>query len=85
MLLHKRVIINTHKKFFLSDMLQRVVLNWKCSTWREILAGVPQGSTFEPLFFLIFIDDLPIGLQSRVKIFADDTTLFSAMFDNLIS
>ena len=72
-------------KSFLSDRLQRVVLNGKCSTWREVLAGVPQGSILGPLFFLIFINDLPIGLQSNVKIFADDTALFSAMFDNLIS
>ena len=72
-------------KSFLSDRLQRVVLNGKCSTWREVLVGVPQGSILGPLFFLIFINDLPIGLQSNVKIFADDTALFSAMFDNLIS
>ena len=84
MLWHKRVIISTHKSF-LSDRLQRVVLNGKCSTWREVLAGVPQGSILGPLFFLIFINDLPIALQSNVKIFADYTALFSAMFDNLIS
>ena len=72
-------------KGFLSDRLQRVVLNGKCSTWREVLAGVPQGSILGPLFFIIFINDLPIGLQSNVKIFADDTALFSAMSDNLIS
>ena len=73
-------------KSFLSDRLQRVVLNGKCSTWKNLLAlRVPQGSILGPLLFLIFINDLPTGLQSNVKIFADDTALLSAMFDNLIS
>ena len=31
------------------------------------------------------INHLPIGLQSNVKIFADDTTLFSVIFDILSS
>ena len=69
----------------MSNRLQRVVLNGNFSTWKEVLAGVPQGSILGPLFFLIFINDLPIGLQSNVKIFADDTSLFSVMFDILSS
>ena len=38
-----------------------------------------------PLFFLVYINDLPVGLQSNVKIFADDTSLFSVMLDSLKS
>lgn len=68
---------------FLSDRFQRVVLNGECSTWKEVLAGVPQGSILGPLFFLVFINDLPDHLRSNVKIFADDTSLFSVMKDNL--
>ena len=30
-----------------------------------------------PLFFLIYINDLPEGLYSEAKLFADDTSLFS--------
>ena len=30
-----------------------------------------------PLFFLIYINDLPEGLNSEVKLFTDDTSLFS--------
>ena len=64
-------------KDFLSDRLQRVTINGQASEWHSILAGVPQGSILGPLLFLIFINDLPNGLRSSVKIFADDTSLFS--------
>ena len=47
------------------------------TNWLSIRAGVPQGSVLEPLLFLIYINDLPEGLNSEVKLFADDTSLFS--------
>ena len=55
------------------------MLNGQTSNWKEVLAGVPQGSILGPLFFLVYINDLPDGMQSNVKIFADDTLIFSVM------
>ena len=46
--------------------------------WTNVEAGVPQGSILEPLLFLICINDLPENLVSNPKLFADDTSLFSA-------
>ena len=66
---------------YLSGRLQRVVLNGQTSTWRPILAGVPQGSILGPLLFLIYINDLPDGLKSNAKLFADDTSLFTVVKD----
>ena len=64
---------------FLSDRYQRVVLNGQTSNWNKIKAGVPQGSILGPLFFLIYINDLPFELRCSAKLLADDTSLFSVV------
>ena len=61
---------------FLSERQQRVLLNGKCSAWRSITAGVPRGSVFGPLLFLIYINDLPNSIHSTPYLFADDASLF---------
>ncbi len=42
----------------------------------DILSGVPQGTVEGPVIFLLFINDLPDGLQSSVRLFADDCVLY---------
>ena len=66
---------------FLSNTLQRVVLNGQLSKWAPLLAGAPQGSVLGPLLFLIYINDLPENLESSAKLFADDTSLFLTVYD----
>ena len=60
---------------YLSSKFQRVVLNGQTSSWKPILAGVPQGSKLGPLLFLIYINDIPDSLKSNVKLFANDTSI----------
>ena len=62
-----------------------MVLNGQCSNWSSVLAGVPQGSILRSLFFLIYINDLPDSLESLVKLFADDISLFSTVYDPNVS
>ena len=66
---------------YLTDHKQRVVLNGQSSSWERVLSGVPQGSVFRLIIFLIYINDLPDGIQFICKIFVDDTSLFSKCHD----
>ena len=66
---------------YLENRKQRVVLNGQNSEWKEINYGVPQGSVLGPLLFLIYIHDLPDGITSICKIFANDISLFSKVLD----
>ena len=61
------------------------MLNDQYSSWSSVLAGILQGSILGPLLFLIYIYDLPENLQSTVKLFADDPSLFSTVCDPNIS
>ena len=65
---------------FLCGRFQRVLLNGQNSKWESISAGVPQGSILGPLLFLIYINDISENLESKVKLFADDTSIFSVVF-----
>ncbi|XP_072030509.1 LOW QUALITY PROTEIN: uncharacterized protein [Amphiura filiformis] len=47
------------------------------STPKPVLSGVPQGTAFGPLLFLLFINDLPDNIQNNVRLFADDCLVYS--------
>ena len=66
---------------YLSGRSQRIVLNGQYSSWKPILAGVPHASILGLLLFLIYINYLPNELKSNLKLFADDTSLFTIATD----
>ena len=57
------------------------MLNGQNSSWTNVHAGVPQGSILGPLLVLIYRNDLSDNLTSNAKLFADDTSVFSVVYD----
>ena len=72
-------------KSFLADRKQRVVFNGQCSNWDTVSAGVPQGSVLGPLLFLIDINDVNDNVKCDIKLFADDTLLFTTVQNNNVA
>ena len=58
-----------------------VVINDCCSDWRNVRAGVHQTSIMEPLFFPFYINDMVADMNSSIKLFADDASLYMIVDD----
>ena len=63
---------------FLTNRLQRVVVNGEFSTWHKVLSGVPQGTVLGPHLFLLFFNDIyNVGHPGGVtRLFADDCLIY---------
>ena len=66
-------------KEFLQERTQRVVISNTFSESLPIFSGVPQGGVIGPLLFIIYINDIAteVDSNSNIKLFADDTKIFS--------
>ena len=69
-------------KSYFYDRHQYVQFNEISSTENNIICGVPQGSILGPLFFLLYINDLPnaTGL-AECLLFSDNTSIFLSHSD----
>ena len=63
-------------KSLLSGRRQRVVINGTKSSWADVSSGVPQGTVIGPILFLIYINDIQRNISSRMRLFADDSTIY---------
>ena len=67
---------------FLTDRKQRVVINGASSSSISVLSGVPQGSVVGPCLFLFYINDISNKIKSTIRLFADDTMIYTTITGN---
>ena len=70
---------------YLHRRQQRVIIHGVNSQWGIIPAGVPQGATLGPILFLIYINDITENINSNIKLFADDTSLYVTVDEDAVN
>jgi hypothetical protein len=68
--------VNRWINAFLSEREQSVLVEGEMSDPVNVDSGVPQGSVLGPSLFLFYINDMPHGIVSKIRLFADDTIVY---------
>ena len=66
---------------YLENRTMRDVVNGKISSWRKIESGVSQGAVLAPLLFLIYVNELPDWIRSKIRMFADYSKIWRRIQD----
>jgi len=72
-------------KSYLSDRYFQIKHGEATSTINLINSGVPQGSVFGPLLYLLYTSDIPTTSTTYIGTFADDTVILSRHYNPQIA
>ena len=67
---------------YLENRYKTVAIEGCVSDYQKVQAGVPQEYILGPLLFLIYINDIVNGINSNIRLFADDTSLYLIVEDS---
>lgn len=62
-------------RYYLINRCQYIQLGSEKSGIFPIECGVPQGSILSPFLFILYINDLPLKIEIKTTLFADDSNL----------
>ena len=58
-------------------------LNGSFLLWHPVTSGVPQGSILGRLLFILYVNDISKSISCKLKIFADDITIYHQVLSML--
>jgi hypothetical protein len=61
---------------FITGRTQQVRIDGILSDEKVVISGIPQGSVLGPFLFLIYVNDMPDVVRSRLFLFADDNKVY---------
>ena len=64
---------------FTTGRTQQVRIDGVLSEEKTVISGVPQGSVLGPFLFLIYVNDMPEAVRSRLFLFADDNKVYKVI------
>ena len=64
-------------KNYLSNRTQKVIGEGKISDSITVISGVPQETVLGPLFFLLYINDLPDSIKCKIGLLTDDSIVYN--------
>ncbi len=78
------IVGNVHKwiENWLNNRKQRVVISGSASDWVSVTSGVTHGSVFGQVLFVIYINDIDLGLDNFIAKFADNTKIGNSVISN---
>ena len=61
----------------LSNKTQKVIVEGKIYDSITVILGICQEKVSGPLFFLLYINDLPDSIKCKIDFFADDSVVYN--------
>ena len=64
---------------FISNCMQQAVVDNANGEWNPIVSGVPQGSVFGPLLFILYTSEMFDLMENRLYAYVDDSKLLAVV------